>query len=203
MKNRRIIVSSGNKHKIEEIKDILKGLPFNILSKDEVGLKDLDIIEDKETLKENAIKKALEVSKETKGIVIADDTGLFVDKLDGRPGIYSARYAGENATFKDNNDLLLKELKGISLDKRTAKFITVIAIVDGENIETVVGECRGKIGFNPRGENGFGYDPLFIVDDYNKTFAELGEDIKNKISHRANALVKLRDKLKDMIKDDR
>ncbi|MTI68581.1 MAG: RdgB/HAM1 family non-canonical purine NTP pyrophosphatase [Firmicutes bacterium] len=203
MENRRIIVSSGNKHKIEEIKDILKGLPFNILSKDEVGLKDLDIIEDKETLKENAIKKALEVSKETKGIVIADDTGLFVDKLDGRPGIYSARYAGENATFKDNNDLLLKELKGISLDKRTAKFITVIAIVDGENIETVVGECRGKIGFNLRGENGFGYDPLFIVDDYNKTFAELGEDIKNKISHRANALVKLRDKLKDMIKDDR
>ncbi|MTI70151.1 MAG: RdgB/HAM1 family non-canonical purine NTP pyrophosphatase [Firmicutes bacterium] len=203
MKNRRIIVSSGNKHKIEEIKDILKGLPFNILSKDEVGLKDLDIIEDKETLKENAIKKALEVSKKTKGIVIADDTGLFVDKLDGRPGIYSARYAGENATFKDNNDLLLKELKGISLDKRTAKFITVIAIVDGENIETVVGECRGKIGFNLRGENGFGYDPLFIVDDYNKTFAELGEDIKNKISHRANALVKLRDKLKDMIKDDR
>lgn len=198
-----IIVSSGNEHKIEEIKDILKGLPFNILSKNEVGLKDFDVIEDGETLKENAIKKALEVSKKTKGIVIADDTGLFVDKLNGRPGIYSARYAGENATFKDNNDKLLNELKEVSIDDRTARFITVIAIVDRDKIDTVIGECKGKIGFEPKGENGFGYDPIFIVDGFNKTFAELGDQVKNKISHRANALIKLRDKLEDKIKDDR
>ncbi|RKD28984.1 XTP/dITP diphosphatase [Thermohalobacter berrensis] len=205
MKNKKnLIVSSGNPHKIEEIKSILKDLPFNILSKDEVGLKDLEVVEDGETLKENALKKALEVSKKVEGIVIADDTGLFVDKLDGRPGVYSSRYAGENATYKNNNEKLLKELKDVPLEERTAKFKTVIAVVlEDKNHITITGECSGKIGFTPEGEDGFGYDPLFIVDGYNKTFAELGDDIKNKISHRADALKKLREALKNIIEDDR
>ncbi|WP_069650250.1 XTP/dITP diphosphatase [Caloranaerobacter ferrireducens] len=201
MNKTRLIVASGNVHKIDEIKKILKGLPLEILSKDEVGLKELDVIEDGNTLEENAIKKAVEVSKRVDGIVIADDTGLFVDKLDGRPGIYSSRYGGENATYEDNNRKLLKELEGVKLEDRTAKFKTVIAIVmEDKSYKTVEGECLGKIALNPKGNEGFGYDPLFIVDGYNKTFAELGEDIKNKISHRANALKKLRVELENILK---
>ncbi|SHH73987.1 XTP/dITP diphosphohydrolase [Caloranaerobacter azorensis DSM 13643] len=201
MKKTRLIVASGNVHKIYEIKKILKGLPLEILSKDEVGLKDLEVVEDGKTLEENAIKKAIEVSKKVDGIVIADDTGLFVDRLDGRPGIYSSRYAGEDATYEENNRKLLMELDGVELEDRTAKFKTVIAIVmEDKSYKTVEGECLGKIALTPRGNHGFGYDPLFIVDGYNKTFAELGEDIKNKISHRANALRKLRVELENILK---
>lgn len=197
-----IIVSSGNKHKIVEIKEILSDLPFNIVSKNEIGLEKLEVEEDKDTLEENALKKALEIAKRVEGIVIADDTGLFVDKLNGRPGVYSSRYSGENATYQDNNIKLLKELEGVSLEERTAKFKTVIAIVDKDkSYKTVVGECKGKIGFEPAGENGFGYDPLFIIDGYNKTFAELGDEIKNKISHRANALKELKEELKKTLND--
>lgn len=198
-----IVVASGNAHKIKEIKDILKGIPVNILSKDEVGLKNFDVIEDGSTLEENAIKKAIEISKKVDSIVIADDTGLFVDKLNGEPGVYSSRYSGKNATYKDNNRKLLKELGSTSLDERTAKFKTVMAIVlrNGE-VKTVVGECSGKIDYQPQGEKGFGYDPLFIVDGYNKTFAELGDDIKNQISHRADALRKLRSELTNILKDE-
>lgn len=203
MYNKNIVVSSGNLHKIKEIKEILRGIPVNILSKDEVGLKELDVIEDQDTLEENAIKKAKEISERVQGIVIADDTGLFVDKLNGQPGVYSARYSGENATYKDNNNKLLTELKGVPMDERTAKFRTVIAIVlEDKSVKTVVGECRGKIGYEPKGENGFGYDPLFIVDGYNKTFAELGNEVKNQISHRANALKNLRVELENIFKEE-
>ncbi|WP_425446383.1 XTP/dITP diphosphatase [Dethiothermospora halolimnae] len=197
-----IIVSSGNKHKIDEITKILKDLPVNILSKDDVGLEDFDVVEDKDTLEGNALKKATEMWEHVDGIVIADDSGLFVDSLKGDPGIYSARYAGENAKDKDNNKKLLNELDGVELEDRTASFKTAIAIVleNGET-KTLIGECSGRIGFTPKGSSGFGYDPLFIVDGYNKTFAELGEETKNKISHRANALKKLRTYLEDIIKD--
>lgn len=203
MENKRLIVASGNPHKIEEIKDILKDLPIEVFSKDEVGLKDLEVIEDKATLEENAIKKAKEISKRTEGIVIADDTGLFVDKLNERPGIYSARYAGENATYQDNNKKLLKELEEVSTDERTARFKTVIALViNDSDVRTLYGECEGKIAFSPKGDKGFGYDPLFIVKNYAKTFAELGEEVKNKISHRAKALKKLREELENILKDE-
>lgn len=197
-----IIVSSGNKHKIDEITKILKDLPVNILSKDDVGLEDFDVVEDKDTLEGNALKKATEMWEHVDGIVIADDSGLFVDSLKGDPGIYSARYAGENVKDKDNNKKLLNELDGVELEDRTASFKTAIAIVleNGET-KTLIGECSGRIGFTPKGSSGFGYDPLFIVDGYNKTFAELGEETKNKISHRANALKKLRTYLEDIIKD--
>lgn len=200
MKNIDIVVASGNKHKIQEIKDILKDLPVNILSKNDVGLGDLETDEDKDTLEGNALKKALEISERVDSIVIADDTGLFVDKLDGRPGVYSSRYAGENATYEDNNKKLLQELEGTPLAERTAKFKTVIAIVmkDG-SYKTVLGQCPGVIGLAPKGENGFGYDPLFIVDEYNKSFAELGDEVKNKISHRADALLKLKNQLEEML----
>lgn len=196
MERRKLILSTGNIHKVEEIKDILDGFNIEILSKDEIGLKEFSIEENGATLEENAIKKATEIQQIAGGIVIADDTGLFVDKLNGEPGLYSARYSGEGSTYRKNNKKLLNNLKGVPLKERNAVFKTVIAITDGKRTKTVTGECRGKIGFEERGTEGFGYDPLFIVDGYDRTFAELGEEIKNKISHRSRALKKLKEELK-------
>lgn len=203
MQKRTIILSTGNIHKVQEIKDILKDLNLNILSKDDVGLKEFDVEEDGDTLEENAIKKAKCLSEKVDGIVIADDTGLFVDKLNGEPGVYSSRYAGEHVTYEDNNRKLLANLEGVPLNERTAAFRTVIAIVtEDKKVMTVCGECKGKIGFQLQGDAGFGYDPLLIVDGYERTFAELGEEIKNKISHRAKALEELKKKLKNILEDD-
>lgn len=200
---RKIILSSGNSHKIKEIRGILEFLPVDILSKNDIGYKDFDVVEDGETLEENAIKKAIELSRLTEGIVIADDTGLFVDALNGNPGVYSARYAGEDASDKDNNELLLKNLENVMSEKRTAEFRTVIAIVlENGEIFIAQGSCKGKIAFSPRGKNGFGYDPLFIVDGTDKTFSEMTDEEKNKISHRANALLNLREKLEEILSED-
>lgn len=197
---RKIILSSGNKHKVSEIKDILKDMPFEVISKNDIGYNDFDVEEDGTTLEENAFKKAIELQKLTKGIVIADDTGLFVHALKEEPGVYSARYAGEPTSDKNNRDLLLKNLENVPIEKRTAYFKTVIAIVfeDGSKI-TAEGKVNGIIGFEEKGQNGFGYDSLFIVEDTGKTFAEMTEEEKNKISHRARALQNLKKKLKDNI----
>lgn len=195
---RKIILSSGNKHKINEIKDILKDTIFDVVSKDDLGYLDFDVEEDKDTLEGNAFKKAEELHKLVKGIVIADDTGLFVDALNGDPGVYSARYAGEPVSYKDNNNLLLKNLENVPMEKRTATFKTVMAVVleDGSRL-MAEGECKGKIAFEERGTNGFGYDPLFIVDGWNKSFSEMTEEEKNQVSHRANALMNLKEKLEE------
>lgn len=197
---RKIILSSGNKHKIKEIKNILNDMPFDIVSKDDMGFSDLDVVEDGETLEENAFKKAVELSKLTNGIIIADDTGLYVDALDGQPGVYSARYAGEHVSYVDNNELLLKNLKNIPIEKRTAFFKTVVAVVleNGERLMTE-GICKGKIALEPRGENGFGYDPLFVVEGTDRTFSEMTDEEKNEISHRAKALLNLKEKLEEII----
>lgn len=199
---RKIVLSSGNKHKISEIKDILKNMIFEVLSKDDLGYIDFDVVEDGTTLEENAFKKALELHKLTQGIVIADDTGLFVDTLNGEPGVYSARYAGETASDENNNKLLLKKLENVPMEKRTAHFKTVIAVVfeDGSKM-MAEGRIDGTIAFEKRGQNGFGYDPLFIVENTNKTFAEMTDEEKNKISHRARALTSLREKLEDIGED--
>lgn len=196
---RKVILSSGNKHKISEIKDILKNMPFEVVSKDALGYEDFDVEEDGETLEANAFKKAEELHRLVNGIVIADDTGLFVDALNGEPGVYSARYAGEPVSYTENNNLLLKNLEGVPTEKRTAHFKTVIAVVleDGSNF-TAEGAVNGKIAFEEKGQNGFGYDPLFIVENTGKTFAEMTEEEKNKISHRARALMNLKEKLEDI-----
>jgi len=201
--SRKIILSSGNKHKITEIKDMLKNMNFEVVSKDDMGYVDFDVEEDGKTLEENAFKKAEELHKLVKGIVVADDTGLFVDALNGEPGVYSARYAGETVSYKDNNILLLKNLKDIPLEKRTAHFKTVIAVVfeDGSKI-TAEGVCNGKIAFEEEGQNGFGYDPLFIVEEAGKTFAEMSDKEKNTISHRARALMNLKKKLEDLVENN-
>ncbi len=200
--NRKIILSTGNVHKVNEIKGILKDMPFEVISKNDLGYEDFDVLEDGSTLEENALKKAKELHKLTKGIVVADDTGLYVDVLNGEPGVYSARYAGEDATYSDNNKLLLNKLKDIPKEKRTAYFKTVIAVIleDGSRL-TAEGICRGSIALQERGKRGFGYDPLFIVEGTDKTFSEMSEEEKNKISHRANALKNLKDKLEAIFED--
>lgn len=200
MEMKKLVVSSNNKGKIREIKSILAGLNVKVLSKDEAGLSGLEVIEDKDTLEENAIKKAVEMHNITKGMVIADDSGLFVDYLDGAPGIYSARFAGVDGDDEANNKKLLEELDGVPEEERGAVFKTAIAVVSENGIvDIVVGECRGTIITEKRGEAGFGYDPLFIPRGYIKTFSELDYDIKNKISHRRDALEKLKQKLKNIL----
>lgn len=204
MTKRKLIISTGNKNKVEEIKDILKDLNIEVLSKTDVDLGSLDVIEDGDTLEENSIKKAKALAEKVDFMVMADDSGLFVDKLHGEPGVYSSRYAGEEGNDSLNNKKLLEKLEGITIDNRRGKFLTVIALItEDKKIFTVEGECRGTIGFELKGEGGFGYDPLFIPDGYDKTFAELGHDIKNKISHRANALSNLRDTITTILKDDK
>lgn len=192
----KIFLATRNQGKIEEMKDLLRDLRIEIVTTNDVGGTP-EVIEDGETLKENAIKKATELADYTGLTTIADDTGLIVDALDGRPGVHSARYAGKEATDRQNNQKLLRELAGIVAQKRTARFKTVMAMVkSGGEVKTVEGICEGHIGAELRGQNGFGYDPLFIPRGYDKTFAQLDSEIKNQISHRAQALNKMKEQLK-------
>ena len=203
MKHRKLVLSTNNIHKVEEIKDILKDLPIEVLSKKDLGLEELDVVEDGTTLEENSIKKAKALSNKTDYMVMADDSGLFVEALNGVPGVYSSRYAGEEGNDLKNNKKLIKELENIPLENRNGSFKTVIALVTEEKQAlTVRGECKGHIISSPRGENGFGYDPLFIPEGYNETFGELGEEVKNKISHRAKALEEIRKTLINLLKED-
>ncbi len=194
---RKLLVASSNKGKIEEIKDHFKELKFNFITPDQFDNLE-EVIEDGLTLEENALKKARDRAYKTKLLTLADDTGLEVDYLDGKPGIYSARFAHENATYEENNDKLLELLKDVPYEKRTAQFRTVVAVVDPleEKEYTVSGICRGYILEKRRGEQGFGYDPLFYIPEHDKTFAEMTVSLKNKISHRANALEKMKKVLK-------
>lgn len=184
-----IVISTGNTHKLEEIGIILKDLDYNIYSLKDVNLDNLEIEENGKTFEHNALIKARTVAKLTNKITIADDSGLEVDAIGKKPGIYSARYAGENATDEENREKLLKALKNTPISNRTGRFVCCIAVVFPDGKEFVVrGTCEGTIAFEEKGKNGFGYDSLFIVDKYNKTFAELPSSIKNAISHRAKAL---------------
>lgn len=188
-----IIAASRNKHKIEEIEAITKKFGMRIVSRDEAGIPKVEIEEDGETFEENSYKKAYEIMKMSEGqITIADDSGLMVDYLGGAPGVYSARFAGEDGNDEKNNAKLLKLLEGLPREERKAKFVSVITMVypDGSYI-VARGECSGVILDAPIGENGFGYDPLFLPDGYNKSFAQLTAEEKNSISHRAKALAEL------------
>ena len=182
----KLVIATRNAHKLEEIHAIFDFKDLTVLSAfdfPEVP----DVVEDGDTLEANAVKKAVEIATATNCWALADDSGLEVDALGGAPGVYSARYAGEQCSYADNNVKLLKELSGKS--DRSARFRTVIALSDPEgNVKTVSGECPGVIIEELRGSEGFGYDPLFIPDGYSETFAELSSEVKNRISHRANAL---------------
>lgn len=191
-----IVISTGNAHKLEEIGAILKDLDYNIHSLKDVNLDDLDIEENGKTFEHNALIKARTVAKLTNMITIADDSGLEVDAIGKKPGIYSARYAGENATDEENREKLLKALKNTPISHRTGRFVCCIAVVFPDGKEFVVrGTCEGTIAFEEKGKNGFGYDSLFLVDNYNKTFAELPSAVKNGISHRAKALELMKEEL--------
>ena len=195
------VIATSNAHKLEEIGAILKPYELKILSLKDVNLQDIEIEETGDTFEENALIKAREICKRTGMISIADDSGLTVDAIGGKPGIYSSRFAGEKATDSDNNEKLLKMLANINMSKRSARFVSCIAVVfpSGEEF-TVRGIVEGKIGFESKGNNGFGYDPLFIVNKYDKTFGELPSEIKNRISHRSRALEKMREELNKRFK---
>lgn len=200
MENKRLVLSTNNMNKLEEIRDILKDLPIEVLAKKDIGASNFNIEEDGTTLEENSIKKAKTLSEKTDYLVMADDSGLFVDKLNGEPGVFSSRYAGEEGNDEKNNQKLMSSMENIPLIERTARFRTIITLItEDKEIITVEGECKGHIGYEPKGDNGFGYDPLFIPYGYDKTFGELSEEIKNKISHRGKALEKMKEVLIKLI----
>ncbi|MPW24927.1 XTP/dITP diphosphatase [Alkalibaculum sp. M08DMB] len=193
----KIIIATGNNHKKSEIKGVL-GENFSLFTMKEVGI-NIEIIEDGITFEDNALIKARALRNHTKEIIIADDSGLSVEALSGQPGVYSARYAGETATDEENNAKLLDELSKVPDKKRNATFVCVIAMIMPNGQEYVFrGECKGFIGFQYQGNGGFGYDPLFIVDGTEQTFAQMSTLDKNTISHRAKALAKLKEALKNM-----
>jgi len=187
-----IVLATRNGDKIREIKKILNDTNARFLSlEDFPGCP--EVVEDGETLEANAKKKALVVSQYTKKLSLAEDTGLEVESLGGAPGIHSARFAGEEVTYEDNNRKLLKLMEKVPVEERRAKFRCVAALASPEGrVVTCEGLCEGIIAFEMKGKSGFGYDPLFLLPEYGKTFAELGEDIKNRISHRAQALTKIK-----------
>lgn len=193
----KLIVASNNQHKISEIKKILEKLDMNVVSLKDAGI-DIEVEEDGKTFEENAYKKAKEVFDIVKdGYVLADDTGLMVDAINGAPGVYSARFSGEGATYEKNNAKLLDLLKDAPDKDRGAKFVCVMVLIMGDSrIVKVRGEIEGRILREPRGKNGFGYDPLFYVEKFGKTFAEMSDEEKNSVSHRGRALEKLREALK-------
>lgn len=186
-----LVVATKNNNKLIEIKNKFSTIQnLNIISLAEIGPTP-EIIEDGDTFEENARKKAFGISKFTKLPVMADDSGLVIDALDGRPGIYSARYGGKGIPDSERNQLILEEMHGIKNKNRKAKFVCVISIVFPDKKEySVRGECHGYIAESISGSNGFGYDPIFFIPEENKTMAELALDKKNQISHRAKALNK-------------
>lgn len=197
----KMIAATNNDHKLIEIRDILKDTGVRILSLKDIGL-DIEVEENGSSFEENALIKAREICKATGQATMADDSGLEVAALDGAPGIRSARYSGETGALKDkkNNEKLLANLEGVPAENRDARFCSAVAAVFPDGREFVVkGFVYGKIGFAEAGHNGFGYDPLFIVDGYGKTMAELGAEVKNKISHRSNALKEFVQKIKEYI----
>ncbi len=193
----KILIASRNAHKIEEIRDI-----FHLPNVEWVSTADFpelpDVEEDRDTFEGNAVKKAAELARITGLWALADDSGLEVDALGGAPGVYSARYAGEPCDYAANNVKLLRELEGVA--NRTARFCCVAALSDPTgHAETVLGICPGRIIDAPRGTQGFGYDPVFVPEGHDATFAEMNAVQKNSLSHRGRALARAREKWADLI----
>jgi XTP/dITP diphosphohydrolase len=195
----KIIFATGNEGKMREIREILQDMDAEILSMKEAGIH-ADIVEDGSTFEENAIIKAKAVAAQTDAIVLADDSGLEIDYLNKEPGIYSARYLGEDTPYSVKNRKLLERLEGVPEEQRTARFVCAIAAVmpDGE-VLTSHGVVEGRISHEIKGQNGFGYDPIFYVPERGCGMAELSEEDKNRISHRGRALEAMREKLTQRI----
>lgn len=194
-----IIFATGNENKMVEIRMILEDLGCRILSQKEAGIQ-ADVVEDGTTFEENALIKATEIAKIAHGmpeyknaVVMADDSGLEIDYLNKEPGIYSARYMGEDTSYDIKNQALLDRLEGVPDEKRTARFVCAIAaILPDESSEVVRGTMEGIIGHEIAGENGFGYDPIFFLPEYGCTSAEVSPEKKNELSHRGEGLRKMR-----------
>ena len=193
---KRIIFATGNEGKMREIREILRDLDVEVLSLKEAGIHG-DIVEDGTTFEENAVIKARTISEMTGEIVLADDSGLEIDYLNKEPGVYSARYMGEDTSYHIKNANLIQRLEGVPDEKRTARFVCAVAAAfpDG-TVKTVRGTMEGRIVYEERGENGFGYDPIFFLPEFQCTSAELSMEEKNQISHRGKALRAIKDELR-------
>ena len=199
---RRIVFATGNKDKMKEIRQILADLGMEIVSMKEAGV-DIEIVEDGMSFEENAEIKARAVSRVlTSDIVLADDSGLEIDYLDKAPGIYSARFAGEDTSYDIKNRIFLDRLEGVPDEERTARFVCAVAAVfpDGTS-ETVRETIEGRIAHEPAGENGFGYDPIFYVPEHECTTAEMSAELKNELSHRGKALRSMRRILEEKLRE--
>lgn len=196
---RKIIFATGNQGKMHEIRQILGDMDLEVVSMKEAGI-DIDIVEDGTTFEENAIIKAKAVAAYTDAIVLADDSGLEIEYLNNEPGIYSARYMGADTPYSVKNQNFIDRLKGVPYEKRTARFVCVIAAAmpEGE-IFTTKGVIEGRIAEEEKGENGFGFDPIFYVPEYGCTTAQLSEEQKNAISHRGKALEAMKEELRKRI----
>ena len=194
---KKLIFATGNQGKLKEIREIMADLDVEVLSMKEAGVQ-TEIEENGTTFEENAVIKARAVGKLTGELTLADDSGLEIDYLNKEPGVYSARYMGEDTSYHVKNASLIKRLEGVPMEQRTARFVCVIAAVfpDGR-VETARGTIEGVIGYEERGENGFGYDPIFYVPELNCSTAELTPGQKNEISHRGKALRKMIEILKE------
>ena len=200
---KRIIFATGNENKMKEIRMILKDLGMEILSMKEAGV-DIDIVEDGMSFEENAEIKARAVARVlTNDIVLADDSGLEIDYLDKAPGIYSARFAGEDTSYDIKNRILLDRLEGVPDEERTARFVCAVAAVFPDGTVSVVRKTiEGRIAEEAAGDNGFGYDPIFYVPEYGCTTAEMKPEQKNELSHRGKALRAMREILKEKVGED-
>lgn len=195
----KIVFATSNEGKMREIREILKSLGAEILSLKEAGVH-VDIVEDGDSFEANALIKARAVWEKTGGIVLADDSGLEIDYLNGEPGIYSARYMGENTSYEIKNWNLIHRLDGVPEEKRTARFVCVIAgVLPDGRVVTTRGTMEGHIAHEPAGAGGFGYDPILVLPEYGKTSAEITMDEKNAISHRGKALRSMKEQLEKEI----
>ena len=193
---KKIIFATGNEGKMKEIRDILSDMDVKVLSMKEAGI-NVDIVEDGTTFEENAIIKAKTICGLCGEITLADDSGLEIDYLNKEPGVYSARYMGEDTSYRIKNANLIERLEGVPDEKRTARFVCAVAAAfPGGSVKTVRETMEGCIGYEEKGENGFGYDPIFFLPEYGCTSAELSMEEKNKISHRGKALRAIKDELK-------
>ncbi len=196
----KLLLATNNPHKIQELRQILHDLPIWLVTPEEVGIV-LEVAETGRTYAANARTKALAFAQASGLIALADDSGLEVGALGGAPGIRSARYAGEEAPNADRIALLLRNLAGVPWEGRGARFVAVIAIAAPDGlVRHTRGECRGIIAFEPRGSGGFGYDPVFYMPAFGCTMAQLPDEVKNRVSHRARAAAKARRILKDMLR---
>ena len=192
---KKIIFATGNAGKLREIREIMEGTGVEVLSMKEAGIS-VDVVEDGTTFEENALIKAKAIAAHTDAIVLADDSGLEVDYLDKAPGVYSARFMGEDTSYDIKNQAIIDKLEGVPKEQRTARFVCVIAAVlpDGRSLTTRQ-TMEGYIGYHAEGENGFGYDPIFMLDEYGCSSAAISREEKNAISHRGKALRAMKDML--------